>query len=239
MTSTRFICSFVLGMSVIGAAAPADAQIFMWRDAKGDPVVSDRPPSAPGTQVYSVGGSSLKATRPVAKGYTNRYDELIEQFAAESGIRADLVRAVIQVESGFNPKATSPKGAMGLMQLMPGTARELGVSNAYDPAQNIRGGTRYLRSLLDRYGDDEELALAAYNAGPTAVEKYGNNVPPYQETQQYVSKIQTITSIETDGATAGRRVIYKTYVMVDGKLLPRYSDQKPSTGAYEIVSVSR
>ncbi|MEW5980959.1 MAG: lytic transglycosylase domain-containing protein [Acidobacteriota bacterium] len=232
MTSPRFICSLVLGMALLASAAPAGAQIYMWRDANGIPVVSDRPPSAPGSQVYQVGRSSLRATRPAAKGYDNDYDDLIERYAAESGVRADLVRALIQVESGFNPKARSSKGARGLMQLMPATAKALGVRNAYDPAENIRGGTQYLRSLLDRYGHDEELALAAYNAGPEAVEKYGNVVPPYQETQQYVTKVQNITS-------GARRVIYKTYVMVDGRLLPRYSDQKPASGAYEIVTVSR
>ncbi len=238
MTSPRLICSALLMMAVVWPAAPADAQLYRWKDANGNFVLSDTRPASPAeVKVYSVGGSTLLATRPVEAGYANEYDALIERFAAESGVRSDLVRAVIQVESGFNPRAKSPKGAMGLMQLMPATARELGVRNPYDPTENIQGGTRYLRSLLDRYGHDEELALAAYNAGPTAVEKYGYAVPPYRETQNYVTKVQSITA--TTSEADNRRVIYKSFVMVGGRLVPRYSDQRPASGAYEIVSVSR
>ena len=103
---------------------------------------------------------------------------MVQEHAARQSLRPDLVRAVIQVESGFNPHARSPKGAMGLMQLMPATARDLGVHNAYDPGENIRGGTLYLRQLLDWFDGDEELALAAYNAGPNAVDCYGRRIPP-------------------------------------------------------------
>ncbi len=117
-----------------------------------------------------------------------RYSGLIEHYANERGLSPQLVQAVIQVESAYNARARSSKGAMGLMQLMPDTARELRVSNAYDPGENIRGGTLYLRQQLDRFSGDLTLALAAYNAGPGAVTQYGG-IPPYRETRNYVTKV--------------------------------------------------
>ena len=122
---------------------------------------------------------------------------MIQTSAERYGVDPGLVRAVINQESGFNPFATSSAGAQGLMQLMPQTAQTLGVSDAYDPAQNVDGGTRFLRSLLDRFGGDTRLALAAYNAGPAAVERYGG-VPPYAETQNYVTSILAAYEQERD-----------------------------------------
>lgn len=115
-------------------------------------------------------------------------DGLVQSNAATFGVDPNLIRAVIANESNFNPNATSNAGAQGLMQLMPQTAASLGVTNSYDPTQNVWGGTRYLRSMLDRFGGDTSKAIAAYNAGPEAVEKYGG-VPPYPETQAYVNNV--------------------------------------------------
>lgn len=115
-------------------------------------------------------------------------DHWIDYYARHHGMNRRLVQAVVQVESGYNAKAVSSKGAMGLMQLMPDTARMLGVRDAFDPQDNIRGGTTYLRRMNERFGGDLTLALAAYNAGPKAVEQYGG-VPPYRETRNYVRKV--------------------------------------------------
>jgi soluble lytic murein transglycosylase-like protein len=115
-------------------------------------------------------------------------DALIDRHATTWQVDPALVKAVIANESGFDANATSRVGAQGLMQLMPETAASLGVRDPYDPAQNVAGGVRYLRGLLDRFGGDVPLAVAAYNAGPGAVEKYGS-VPPYTETQSYVRNV--------------------------------------------------
>src|SRR5262245_22287221 len=133
----------------------AEAQIYAWRDANGTLVLSDRKLDA-GAVTYAVADAAgFLATRPVAPRATrDRFEPFVLEHAARNNLRPDLVRAVIQVESGFNPRARSPKGAMGLMQLMPATAVALGVRDPYDPEDNIRGGTAYLRRLLDRYSGD-------------------------------------------------------------------------------------
>ncbi|HPF58130.1 MAG TPA: transglycosylase SLT domain-containing protein [Candidatus Competibacteraceae bacterium] len=117
-----------------------------------------------------------------------RFNADVNRIAAQYRLEPALMHAVISAESAYNPWAVSPKGAMGLMQLMPGTAERFGVSNAYDPVANMHGGARYLRWLLDRF-NNTQLAVAAYNAGEGAVQKYGNQIPPYKETQTYVTRV--------------------------------------------------
>jgi len=117
-----------------------------------------------------------------------RLDPLIRKYARRHGVDEKLIRAVLRRESGGNPLAVSPKGALGLMQLMPATAESLGVKDAFDPEENLSGGVRYLKYCLNRFQQNVPLALAAYNAGPGAVEKYGG-VPPYRETEDYVANI--------------------------------------------------
>jgi soluble lytic murein transglycosylase-like protein len=216
-------------------AVDASAQIYMGRDAAGTIVLSDRPLESD-VVTFAVQRSGYRATRSTTTGAhdsVSLYDELIERHAADHGIRSELVRAVIQVESGFNARARSVKGAMGLMQLMPATAHELGVGNPWDPSENIRGGVAYLAGLLRRF-NDERLALAAYNAGPGAVERYGLEVPPYRETQEYVRKIAARTDVMAD-AGGGRRPIYKVWEVVDGREVMRLTDVRPVNGSYEVL----
>ena len=221
-----FVITALALCTVAGSSGAAEAQIYAWHDASGVLTLSDRPQNS-GMRAVTVPVGSP------ATGRTNRtYDPLIQQHASLQGVRADLVRAVIQVESAFNPRAVSPKGAMGLMQLMPATARELGVVDPFNPAENIRAGVTYLRRLLDRYNDNEQLALAAYNAGPGAVDRYGEKVPPYKETQKYVDKIAHIQGTLRNGPSAR---IYRVTETVNGREIVKYTNTKPSSGAYEEV----
>jgi soluble lytic murein transglycosylase-like protein len=233
MSGIRFPTLACVMVALLPGAA--DAQIFAWRDANGTLVLSDKALEAP-TDVYVVEGApAIRTTRPVESvDSRDRYEPFVLQYSAKQSLRPELVRAVIQVESGYNPRARSPKGAMGLMQLMPATARELGVANPFDPEQNIRGGTRYLRTLLNRYAGDEQLALAAYNAGSGAVDRHGGAVPPFRETREYVRKVSSAADgVRSDGAR--KLIIYKTIEIVGGRVVPRYSAEKPAAGTYEIV----
>ena len=215
----------------VATTAPAYAQIYYWRDATGAFVLSDKPKD-PSARTYTVHRTnSIRSTKPVSPRAA-LYDEVISEQADLHGVDANLVRAVIQAESAYDPRAVSVKGAMGLMQLMPQTAREYGVLDAFNPAENIRAGVAYLKSLLVKYKQNVAVALAAYNAGPGAVKKYGGTVPPYKETRQYVQKITGAV------AEAPKPVIYKTIEIVDGRPVPKYTTV-PTPGAQAIKASRR
>jgi soluble lytic murein transglycosylase-like protein len=224
---------FVIATAVLCllASRPAEAQIYSWKDANGVLTLSNQPHEGARMTPLTPAVTARVAPAGLLSGGT-RYEPLIVEHSRSHAVRPDLVRAVIQVESAFNPRAVSPKGAMGLMQLMPTTAAQYGVLDPFNPAENIRAGVRYLRMLLDKYSNNEQLALAAYNAGPTAVDKYGNKIPPYRETQSYVKRITMLNGTLSNGAGAR---IYKVEEIVDGRLVVRYTNTKPAGGTYSEV----
>jgi len=230
-----------LGALFIGLAAPAGAQIYSWRDANGNLVVSNRRQGSAEYEEKSFPvprSETVRATRYVSADRARPYEEIIAEHSQAHGVRAELVKAVMQVESAFNPYARSPKGALGLMQLMPATAQRFGVKNPFDPRENVRGGVAYLRQLLDRYDNNEQLALAAYNAGPGAVDKYGQSVPPYKETRNYVKQISKMTEVsDTNTRPVATRdnSIFKVTEVIDGRTVVRYTDKKPTTGTVAVV----
>lgn len=175
------------GIALLGLAAPAGAggRIWTYTDENGVTHFTNTPQDNR-YQLVALERSGKRVRRIPRHG---QFDGLIGLTAREQSLQPALVKAVIAAESNFDPEAVSHKGAQGLMQLMPRTAASLGVEHPLQPAENVRGGSVYLRRMLDRYGDLER-ALAAYNAGPDAVDRYGG-VPPYQETQAYVSRVLT------------------------------------------------
>jgi soluble lytic murein transglycosylase-like protein len=227
------VSTVLLGFAA--SAAPAHAQIYSWTDGNGHLVLSDHPHGAAPAGYAVPQAESFRTTRPVDESKSALYDDLIREHARLNSVRTDLVRAVVQVESGYNPWATSSKGAVGLMQLMPATIKRFGVINPFDPLENIRAGVAYLRQLLDRYMDNEVLALAAYNAGPGAVDRHGQAVPPYKETRDYVKKVNKIAG-ESSTARANTTTIYRITEIVDGQETVRYSDRKPASGKYELMA---
>ncbi len=186
-------------------ALPAHGQIVSYMDSGGKRVFvnADPTPAARVTKTFPRGFKSAAGTKPLtnqtpdaaspelaAAELANRQkiEVMIREVSARYNVDPALIRAVIETESNWNSKAISRKGALGLMQLVPGTARQMGVDNAFDPKQNLDGGVRYLHSLLQRYNGDLDRALAAYNAGPGAVDR-ARGVPRYRETREYVQKV--------------------------------------------------
>ena len=191
----RLVLLFLTLAAVLPAAARAD--IYRTWDVKTGAVTYTNVP--PGGSNYEVvlrerrPAPSPGAEAPVPANYrapsSTQWNSHIEAAARANNLEPALIRAVISAESGHNPFARSPAGAVGLMQLMPATAQRYGVTNRLDPAQSINGGARYLRDLMDMFGNDMQLALAAYNAGEEAVMRYGRRIPPFQETMNYVPRV--------------------------------------------------
>ena len=169
-------------------AATAHGQIAPVEDSgKRVYVNGDSPTPRHGSTISPAMARSGHASK-VSYDPPDKLDRIVQDAAERHNLDPELVKAVISTESGWNPRAISNKGAVGLMQLIPGTAQRFGVGNAFDPAQNVEGGTTYLKSLLDRYNGDLPKTLAAYNAGERAVDQFGG-VPTYRETQRYVQKV--------------------------------------------------
>jgi hypothetical protein len=177
-------------LASLACASAVQGQVYTRRNANGV-VEATNVPDSSGFLLTYPGKGTLIHSRGFARNraYWSMYDHHVEEAARLHQVHPDLVKSVIAVESEFDQWAVSSKGARGLMQLMPDTARHLGVADSFDARQNIFGGTQYLRSLLDRFGGDLSLALAAYNAGASTVLRYGG-VPPYRETRDYVRKVQ-------------------------------------------------
>ena len=195
----RIVCLCLLALG----AANAQAEIFRYVDERGITVFTDRPPpSAKAELVYPPRPPApaypryvalhREARRPsfsIDAGARFSFASAIQSAAAASNMDPALIHAVITAESNYNPYARSPSGALGLMQLMPETAKRYQVANRLDPVQNIHGGTRYLRDLMSLFNNDLRLALAAYNAGEQTVIRYGNRIPPNPETMNYVPRV--------------------------------------------------
>jgi soluble lytic murein transglycosylase-like protein len=187
----------MVAMMLPASARVSAAEIYVFKQSDGTRLYTDQKKRAKGLTYISTFGrptaysSCGRMTRTALQQRGDSYEPLIAKHAAAQDVPPELVRAVMHVESCFERRAVSRVGARGLMQLMPGTATQLGVKDSFDASQNIAGGVRYLRMMRDRYPSDWKLVLAAYNAGPGAVDKY-NGIPPYPETQGYVKKVMAL-----------------------------------------------
>jgi len=187
--------AFLIAALLMASTVAAHSQIYTYVDADGLRHFTD----VPDDNRYRLLHLSLRGRTASGDRYDSmllakagQYDSIIEKAAISASVEPNLLRAVIVVESGFNSRAVSKRGAVGLMQLMPATATRFGVSNPYDPRENVHAGARYLKFLIDRFGQDVRLALAAYNAGEEAVDRNGGQIPPFSETMAYVPRVLKI-----------------------------------------------
>ena len=196
MALRRALLSFALGVAGLTLCGQASADIFKCMQPDGTPLYTNNPGDPRCSLVIRTdkaqgpvaGLADERLTRRFAKVDRHRYEEQVQAASREHGVDAALIHAVISAESGYNALARSNKGARGLMQLIPETGARYGATNLLDPRQNIDAGTRYLKDLMAMFGNDLKLALAAYNAGEGAVQRYGS-IPPFQETRLYVPKV--------------------------------------------------
>lgn len=195
-TITIIACLFCTSLLSVNLVSAGD-KVYQYTDTDGRAIFSDRKKhdaklvkmryyGRPTAKVSCVGDDSTKMDARISA-----YEPFVSKYAKQYKLDPKLVMAVIRTESCYDRKAVSRVGARGLMQLMPATAKALGVKDSFDAEQNIKGGTKYLRQMLDKFDQDQTLALAAYNAGPGAVDKY-NGVPPFDETQNYVKKVAAV-----------------------------------------------
>jgi soluble lytic murein transglycosylase-like protein len=191
--ASKLFC--IVALLLTASAAGASAKIYLYIDEQGVRHYTDTPDSnlyrllVLRPQDRTASGDRYDA-RLLARA--TQFDAIIEHAASAAAVEPNLLRAVIVVESGFNVRAMSKRGAMGLMQLMPATAARFGISDSFDPGQNVSAGARYLKFLLNRFGQNLSLALAAYNAGEDAVERNGGQIPPFTETMAYVPRVLKI-----------------------------------------------
>jgi soluble lytic murein transglycosylase-like protein len=218
----------MMGALFLAAASPATADIYQYVDDEGVVHLTNFPQGTSARKAKLRAKTSAATSAPAAspsvspaknhrsQGIPATYLEIINRTCEKFGMDPSLVHAVVKVESDYNTFALSRKGAMGLMQLMPQTALEMNVKNTFSPHENIEGGVRYLRSLIDRYEGNLSLALAAYNSGETSVNRWGT-IPPFKETREYVTKVLSLYN--GSGRTpAARYTIYVGHA-TDGTLL--------------------
>jgi soluble lytic murein transglycosylase-like protein len=187
--------AFLIATLLWASAVAAHSKIYTYVDADGQRHYTDVPDNNRyRLLVLSPNDRTASGDRydSALLAKASRYDSIIEKAAISASVEPNLLRAVIVVESGFNSRAVSKRGAMGLMQLMPATAMRFGASNPYDPRENVHAGAQYLKFLIDRFGQDVRLALAAYNAGEQAVDRNGGKIPPFTETMAYVPRVLKI-----------------------------------------------